>query len=63
MIPPVPIILALNSQVNTEMVTINKNRVCSALIGIPYASDNFTNKEWEQFKKCVKFLDRMDGVR
>lgn len=28
------------------------NRTCSYLVGIPYASDNFSNEEWERFKIC-----------
>lgn len=30
------------------------NRYCADYVGIPYASDNFTDEEWEQFKDCVK---------
>ena len=39
-----------------EIYSINVNRACSAIVGIPYASDNFSDEEWEQFKRCVKFL-------
>jgi hypothetical protein len=28
-------------------------RYCAAAVRIPYASDNFTSMEWEQFKFCV----------
>jgi hypothetical protein len=28
-------------------------RYCAKAVRIPYASDNFTDMEWEQFKFCV----------
>jgi len=28
------------------------NRMCAARVGIPYASDNFTDQEWQQFQLC-----------
>ena len=28
------------------------NRMCAARVGIPYASDNFTEQEWQQFQLC-----------
>lgn len=28
------------------------NEFCSYVVGIPYASDNFTEKEWERFVYC-----------
>ena len=39
-----------------EVYSINVNKMCAAIIGIPYASDNFTDKEWEEFKECVEFV-------
>jgi len=33
------------------------NKMCSYLVGIPYASDNFTDEEWERFKVCRKVLN------
>ena len=45
-----------------EMITINVNRVCAAIVGIPYASDNFADAEWEQFKKCRTFIQHFNGV-
>lgn len=47
---------------NDMMITVNVNRVCAAIVDIPYASDNFTDKEWEQFKDCIEFLRQFDGV-
>ena len=29
-------------------------RHCAAVIGIPYASDNFSEEEWWQFVGCVR---------
>lgn len=34
-------------------VTEQLARHCAAAVGIPYASDNFTDKEWESFKRCI----------
>jgi hypothetical protein len=45
-----------------EMVTINLNRVCAAIVGIPYASDNFTDAEWEDFKECRDYLRRFNNI-
>jgi hypothetical protein len=28
------------------------NRFCAYVVGIPYASDNFTDEEWERFTFC-----------
>jgi hypothetical protein len=28
-------------------------KYCAKLVGIPYASDNFSNQEWERFTDCV----------
>ena len=39
---------AAYSQLDTEKV----NRFCSYLVGIPYASDNFSDAEYERFLTC-----------
>jgi hypothetical protein len=39
-----------------EVYSININRVCAAIVQIPYASDNFTDDEWKQFKDCLNFM-------
>ena len=39
-----------------EVYPINVNRLCAAIVDIPYASDNFTDKEWEEFKECLEFV-------
>ena len=28
-------------------------RQCAEEVGIPYASDNFTDTEWREFQRCV----------
>ena len=28
------------------------NMFCAEVVGIPYASDNFTDEEWERFVYC-----------
>jgi hypothetical protein len=56
----VPFTFALPAQ--AEMITVNVNRVCAAIVNIPYASDNFTDKEWEQFKQCRDWMRRFDNI-
>ena len=34
------------------------NRFCAKVVGIPYASDNFSQEEWERFKYCRDTLNR-----
>ena len=46
-----------------EIVRINVNRLCSAVVGIPYASDNFSDAEWNTFKQCVQYIRSYDGVK
>jgi len=36
-----------------ENVPESVARYCAKAVRIPYASDNFTDMEWEQFKFCV----------
>jgi len=43
-----------------ENITINVNKVCAAVVGIPYASDNFTKTEWTDFQNCVRVLRSFD---
>lgn len=42
-----------NSQPDSEKV----NRFCSYLVGIPYASDNFTDGEYERFLVCKEVFE------
>lgn len=44
------------------MIRVNVNRVCAKIVGIPYASDNFSDVEWEKFKHCVRFIRQFDGI-
>ena len=32
------------------------NRFCAYVVGIPYASDNFTDEEWQRFVFCRESL-------
>ena len=57
------ILLAATPVQAQEYATINVNRVCAAIVGIPYASDDFSDAEFQKFKNCVKFIDRFDGVK
>lgn len=45
-----------------ETITINVNYVCANIVGIPYASDNFSDEEWEKFKQCLKYFKQFDRV-
>jgi len=33
------------------------NRFCAYLVGIPYASDNFTDAEYERFLVCKELFE------
>ena len=39
-----------------EVYSINVNRLCAEIVGIPYASDNFSDEDWQQFKSCVNYV-------
>ena len=34
----------------------NINKFCAYVVGIPYASDNFTDEEWNRFVYCRESL-------
>jgi hypothetical protein len=38
-----------------EVYMINVNKLCAEVVGIPYASDNFSDEDWKQFKSCLLF--------
>ena len=61
-IPLLAIPLTFSFPVKAEMITVNVNRVCASIVNIPYASDNFTDKEFEKWKKCVAYIRQFDGV-
>ena len=47
------IILALFiSSANATTYEESVNQFCAYVVGIPYASDNFTDDEWKRFKFC-----------
>ena len=45
------------------MITVNVNRVCAAIVDIPYASDNFSDAEFQKWKNCVAYLRQFDGIQ
>ena len=54
---------SLGAPAHAEMITVNVNRVCAAIVGIPYASDNFSDEEWVQFKQCRDYLQRFNNIQ
>jgi hypothetical protein len=56
------ILFASPAYANDMMIKINVNRVCAAIVNIPYASDNFTDEEYEKWKSCVAYLRQFDRV-
>ena len=61
-IPLLVIPFTFSFPVKAEMITVNVNRVCASIVNIPYASDNFSDKEFEKWKKCVAYIRRFDGI-
>lgn len=50
-------LIAIPSTVSAqEIYSININRLCATIVEIPYASDNFTDEEWQQFNECLNFM-------
>ena len=58
-----PLLLIKPASANEMMITVNVNRVCAAIVGIPYASDNFSDAEFQQFKQCLRFVRQFDGIQ
>jgi hypothetical protein len=58
-----PLLLIKPASANEMMITVNVNRVCAAIVGIPYASDNFSDAEFQKFKQCLRFVRQFDGVQ
>ena len=50
------LLLTTASKATTYEETVN--RFCARVVGIPYASDNFSQEEWERFKYCRDTLNR-----
>ena len=40
----------------TAKANENVNQFCAYVVGIPYASDNFTDEEWKRFEYCRNTL-------
>jgi hypothetical protein len=57
------LIIGMVQPAKAEMITVNPNRVCASLVGVPYASDDFTDEQWVTFKTCRDFLQRFNGVK
>jgi hypothetical protein len=56
MITTLAIVAALNlptSEYQSVSVPVPVAKYCAKLVGIPYASDNFTSQEWERFVDCA----------
>ena len=58
-----PLLLIKPASANEMMITVNVNRVCAAIVGIPYASDNFSDAEFQKFKQCLLFVRQFDGIQ
>jgi hypothetical protein len=58
-----PFLFIQPASANEMMVTLNVNRLCAAIVQIPYASDNFSDQEWDQFQQCLRFVRQFDGVQ
>ena len=58
-----PLLLIQPASANEMMITVNVNRVCAAIVGIPYASDNFSDAEFQKFKQCLRFVRQFDGIQ
>lgn len=50
------LVLSSPSVFAQEIYKINANKFCADAVGIPYASDDFTDKEWKLFKQCLNVL-------
>jgi len=46
----------------SQLITANPEtqKFCAEVVGIPYASDNFTDAEWQQFQNCMTFFERQE---
>jgi len=61
-IPLLVIPFATPAFANDMMIRVNVNRVCASIVNIPYASDNFSDKEFEKWRKCVAYIRQFDGI-
>jgi hypothetical protein len=46
----------------SQMIAANpeNQKFCAEVVGIPYASDNFTDEEWQRFQLCMSFFERQE---
>ena len=58
-----PLLFIQPASANEMMISVNVNRVCAAIVDIPYASDNFSDAEFQKFKKCLRFVRQFDGIQ
>ena len=58
-----PFLFCQAAGANEMMITVNVNRVCAAIVNIPYASDNFSDAEFQKFKQCLRFVRQFDGIQ
>lgn len=44
----------------TQLIAQNPEhqKFCATALNIPYATDNITDKEWNDFQACMKFFAR-----
>lgn len=50
--------LLSNSQAHAIQNQEQVNKICAYIVGIPYASDNFSDEEWERFKFCRQLISK-----
>lgn len=48
--------LALIASLSSAQVEERINKTCAYIVGIPYASDNFDDSEWQRFVLCRKLI-------
>jgi hypothetical protein len=47
-----------NAQAHAIQNQEQVNKICAYIVGIPYASDNFSDEEWERFKFCRQLISK-----
>jgi outer membrane protein assembly factor BamE (lipoprotein component of BamABCDE complex) len=46
-----------NTQAHAIQSKEDVNKVCAYIVGIPYASDNFNDNEWNRFVLCRELMN------
>jgi hypothetical protein len=46
-----------NTQAHAIQSPEDVNKVCAYIVGIPYASDNFNDNEWNRFVLCKDLMN------